>query len=74
VKTGAVVKSFFGERLEILDGLGRGVGPKFDDHGSFGGGDDGDFVRCAHGRCGGCIGFGFFGIDGGNGKKAERAD
>ena len=63
VKTGAVVKALVGERLEILDGLGRDVGPEFDDHRAFGGGDDGDFVGVsgvAHGGVGWGVRFGFF--------------
>jgi hypothetical protein len=62
VKTGAVVKALFGERLEILDGLGRDLGPEFDDHFAFGGVDDGDFVGVcgsAHGCVGWGVGFGF---------------
>src|ERR1035437_6298308 len=45
METGAVIKAFLGEGLEILNGLGRGVGPKLDDHFAFGGGDLGNFVH-----------------------------
>src|SRR5208283_3463196 len=45
VKTGAVIKAFLGERFEIFDGLGRDLGPEFDDHFAFGGGDLGNFAH-----------------------------
>ena len=45
MKGRAIVKSLFGERLEILDGLGRDVRPEFGDHFAFGGVDDGSFTH-----------------------------
>ena len=63
VKTGAVVKTFLGEGLEILDRLRGDVRPEFDDHVAFGGFDDGYFSdgSIAHigiGADGGGVGFG----------------
>ena len=58
VKTSAVIKAFLGEGFEILDGLGRDLGPEFDDHFTFGGVDDGDFV----GVCGSAHGCGGWGV------------
>ncbi len=45
VKAGAVVKALVGQLLEILDGLGCDLGPQFDDHFAFGGGDVGNFAH-----------------------------
>ena len=44
MEAGAVVKAGPGQFLEILNGLGRGIGPELDDHGAFGRLDDRDFV------------------------------
>ena len=44
MKAGAVVEALFGQRLEILDCLGRDVRPEFDDHFTFGRFDHGYFV------------------------------
>ncbi len=45
VETGAVVKSFLGQCLEIFDGLGRDVGPELNDHLAFGGAYVGVFAH-----------------------------
>ena len=44
MKTSAVIKAGLGQLFEIGDRLGRGIGPKLDDHVAFGRLDDGDFV------------------------------
>ena len=52
MKTGAVVKSLFGERFEILDRLGRDFRPEFNHHLAFGRLDHGHFFGVAFGRFG----------------------
>ena len=43
VKTGAVIKTFLRKFLEIGDRVRRSVSPELDNHGAFGGVNDGDF-------------------------------
>ena len=43
-KARAVIKAGLRQFLEIRDGLGRGVGPKLDDHVAFGGFNHGHFL------------------------------
>lgn len=45
MKSSAVVIPFLGQGLEVLDRLGRDLGPELDHQFAFGGGNDSDFVR-----------------------------
>ncbi len=45
VKAGAVVKTRFGQLLEILDMPRRNIRPEFENHFTFGGADDRDFAH-----------------------------
>ena len=49
-KAGAVIKSLFGEGLEILDCFGRDIRPKLDGDFTEAGFDDGDFFG-VHNKC-----------------------
>src|SRR5579884_691485 len=55
VKTGAVVKTFSRQRLEIFNGSGCDVRPEFKDHFAFGGEDVSDFVHKIYGSFAGAF-------------------
>ena len=74
VKTGAVVKAFLGELLEVFDMARREVRVKLQHHGAFAGFDDGYFL--GFGRLGGGgVGFGIVSLGRGHGgEQAEGAE